>query len=96
MTTCPHPFKGQVVMSTTETAGAYRPRTMLSMEHLQKMFGCSRDTVIEYVERKVIPRPVKLGQHPQSPLRWFSDEIDAALAALPRARLRRRSSKRAA
>lgn len=73
--------------TTTETLG-YRPRVMLTFDHLCKMFGCKRDAIYDYCHRGIIPQPVKLGVSKQAPLRWYADEVEAALAKLPRARLK--------
>jgi|HubBroStandDraft_4_1064222.scaffolds.fasta_scaffold214878_1 hypothetical protein len=46
--------------------------------------GICRETLRQWVERGIIPQPIRLGTHQQSRLRFRPQEVQAAIARLGR------------
>lgn len=59
-----------------------QPRAILRQKAVETLTGRSRSSIWRDVRTGSFPKPVRIGQRA---IGWFADEIDAYIAALPRA-----------
>lgn len=62
---------------------------LLTREQMLGRLSCSDSTLRRRIDEGVLPKPVEVGG-PYC-LRWIESEVDEAIAAMPRAKLRPRS-----